>query len=221
MLSQTWSASEHFVDFGHFIRGSCDQAGASVSDGLAPTLTELGGSKLNTIHLELPIALAGDGDVSKVTLVMSGIGAAQEQLQINIIISFVIYTGIGFVPHLAANLARRITVQVEAKDGLDLLLSHHVGKDGCYLVHGNVRVAHAQDTIELGRHKGHAGLTHGLGKGLIRNVNATHVDDVSGEEARETARAITDFEFFAVGLVRGGGLGVVLPVTKRRLTFWT
>lgn len=66
----------------------------------------------------------------------------------------------------------------------------------------------------LAESKGKTGLLHSLCKVLSLDGEITNGHGVLGDEALHRARAITDLEGRAVGLVRAGGAAVVLGVEE-------
>ena len=162
-------SAESLVDGSDLVHGSSDQRGASVSDGLTPTITEAGLntrisvkvshniaiyiSELDPVHGELPVSLPGDRDIGEVSGVVLGVAATEDDLPSILR---------GWVP-----------VEVEAEQGvLHQALADHVVEGRHHAVHCNVGVAHAEDSVKLGRHEGHARLGQSLGEGLVLDVDS-------------------------------------------------
>ena len=138
-------------------------------------------SHLDPVHGELPITVSCDRNVSEVPRVILGVRSSQQQL--------------------SAHLSGWVPVEVETEHGgLDKALADHVVKGRHHLVDSNVGVAHAQDPVKLGGHKGHAWLREGLSKCLVLDVHTTEGDSVSRQEAGQAARSIPDLKLCPIGL---------------------
>jgi hypothetical protein len=100
VCSLTKTNKNNLVDLGDLLDRAGDEAGAGVSDGLAAAVAERVGADLDRVHGELPVALAGDGNVGEVADVVVGIRAAEDDLATDLRFGHRSFTleGVGFDP---------------------------------------------------------------------------------------------------------------------------
>ena len=77
-------------------------------------------------------------------------------------------------------------------------LADHVVEGRHHPVHGDGVVAHAQDTVKLGGHEGHARLGERLGEGLLLDVHPAEGDGVRGQEPGQTAGPVPNLKISPV-----------------------
>mmetsp|Transcript_20840 Transcript_20840/g.53798 ORF Transcript_20840/g.53798 Transcript_20840/m.53798 type:complete len:473 (-) Transcript_20840:47-1465(-) len=195
LVSKDASGTDGSVDLGHGVGGASEKGGAGVSDGVAAVgaETERLATKHNVVHLELPVALLGHGDVEEVTRDLGGVDATEDKLR--------------------AGGLRGVAVQVERENGvLNKTLVHHVVPYGGHVVHRDGVVGKAHDTVELGGNESDAGLLGHLSEDLVLHSEAAYSDGVLGEETLRGARAVLNGEGGSVGNVCGALVVVVLVV---------
>mmetsp|Transcript_38949 Transcript_38949/g.86631 ORF Transcript_38949/g.86631 Transcript_38949/m.86631 type:complete len:245 (-) Transcript_38949:473-1207(-) len=170
------------VDAVNLVSWPRNEGGAGVSNGCAPPGTQGGGAHLHALHLELPVALAGDWHPDLLSYKVLGVHSAQHQLAT--------IGGVG------------VPVEPEAEDRLlHQALVHHIGEGGDRAGHRNGGEAHAQDAIKLSCHEGETRLIDRLRKALVLNPDAPPCQHILTDEAIQGAGAVLNGKLSAVGLV--------------------
>lgn len=155
------------------------ERGTSVKDGtsvllLSDLITEGNGLKIN-----LPVSLTAEGNVLDISSVLGLINATEGSLTLTL-----------------------LAIKVKGEDRLvqELLVDHLVeGRD--HAVHSNTVIAETEDTVEATEGESQAGLLRCLSKVLILDLEVANLHDIVGDETRQAARSVVDFELAAVGLV--------------------
>merc|ERR1719431_1316032 len=196
VLSSSWDqfdSSDDPVDFVCLCSWSNQQAGASVHDSSATSITSNSLSfHHHTVHVDLPVSLPLNRHVGHLTLIEHGVRSSKDQF--------------------SSNLSIWVSVQPEGENRfLNQSLVNHGVEGRNDTKNCNLRESHAKNSIKLSGNKSKARFMGGLGKGLVFDTDSSNATGVSGQVSGHTPGSIVDFELSTVWLV-GTGLGAVIAV---------
>jgi hypothetical protein len=174
---------------------SNEERSSTVQNGFAlssSTPSQAGGSENNVVHIKFPVGLRGQRGIFEVSSVERAVNTTENK-STSVRSSWVVGE-----PEGEDRAADEFLVQNVVPDRGDV-----VNRDGFK--------SHAEKTVEFSDDESNSGLLGGLSEGLALNLKVGNAKDVSAQEARERAAAVSDGEFRSVCLI-GGRFGRVVFV---------